>query len=78
MSRRYLNYIFADAFNTNPPRYLRLLRLHEVRRPAKVRAKLSPKQRIVRNVAAPLTGDNDTWRVQYRVLPMVVQSVDSR
>ena len=31
-SRRYLEYAFADAFGTSPSRYLRLLRLHEVRR----------------------------------------------
>lgn len=32
VSRRYLDYIFAGAFGTSPARYLRLLRLHEVRR----------------------------------------------
>lgn len=30
-SRRYLEYAFTDAFGTSPSRYLRLLRLHEVR-----------------------------------------------
>ena len=32
VSRRYLEYAFIDAFGTSPSRYLRLLRLHEVRR----------------------------------------------
>jgi AraC family ethanolamine operon transcriptional activator len=32
VSRRYLEYAFNDAFGTSPSRYLRLLRLHEVRR----------------------------------------------
>lgn len=32
VSRRYLEYAFADAFGASPSRYLRLLRLHEVRR----------------------------------------------
>jgi AraC-like DNA-binding protein len=32
VSRRYLEYAFSDAFGTSPARYLRLLRLHEVRR----------------------------------------------
>lgn len=32
VSRRYLEYIFADVFGTSPSRYHRLLRLHEVRR----------------------------------------------
>lgn len=32
VSRRYLEYVFADAFGTSPSRYLRLSRLHEVRR----------------------------------------------
>ncbi|HWM29988.1 MAG TPA: helix-turn-helix domain-containing protein, partial [Woeseiaceae bacterium] len=32
VSRRYLEYAFSDAFGTSPSRYLRLLRLHEVRR----------------------------------------------
>lgn len=32
VSRRYLEYAFGDAFGTSPARYLRLLRLHEVRR----------------------------------------------
>jgi len=32
ISRRYLEYAFIDAFGTSPSRYLRLLRLHEVRR----------------------------------------------
>lgn len=35
-SRRYLEYAFADAFGTSPSRYLRLLRLHKVRRRLKV------------------------------------------
>ncbi len=35
-SRRYLEYAFADAFGTSPSRYLRLLRLHEVRRRLKL------------------------------------------
>lgn len=35
-SRRYLEYAFADAFGTSPSRYLRLLRLHQVRRRLKV------------------------------------------
>ncbi|WP_309044511.1 helix-turn-helix domain-containing protein [Marinobacter sediminicola] len=30
-SRRYLEYAFSEAFGTSPSRYLRLLRLHEVR-----------------------------------------------
>ncbi|MEH6355153.1 MAG: helix-turn-helix domain-containing protein [Marinobacter sp.] len=30
-SRRYLEYAFADAFGTSPSRYLRLVRLHQVR-----------------------------------------------
>ncbi|MBK1887855.1 MULTISPECIES: AraC family transcriptional regulator [Marinobacter] len=30
-SRRYLEYAFADAFGTSPSRYLRLMRLHQVR-----------------------------------------------
>jgi AraC family ethanolamine operon transcriptional activator len=37
-SRRYLEYAFADAFGTSPSRYLRLLRLHEVRHRLKSRA----------------------------------------
>lgn len=32
VSRRYLEYAFSDAVGTSPSRYLRLLRLHEVRR----------------------------------------------
>lgn len=32
VSRRYLEYAFTDALGTSPSRYLRLLRLHEVRR----------------------------------------------
>jgi AraC family transcriptional regulator, ethanolamine operon transcriptional activator len=32
VSRRYLEYAFTDAFGTSPSRYLRLLRLHQVRR----------------------------------------------
>ena len=32
VSRRYLEYAFNDSFGTSPSRYLRLLRLHEVRR----------------------------------------------
>ncbi len=32
VSRRYLEYSFAQSFGTSPSRYLRLLRLHEVRR----------------------------------------------
>jgi AraC family transcriptional regulator, ethanolamine operon transcriptional activator len=32
VSRRYLEYAFDDAFGTSPSRYLRLLRLNEVRR----------------------------------------------
>jgi AraC family transcriptional regulator, ethanolamine operon transcriptional activator len=32
VSRRYLEYAFTDAFGTSPSRYLRLIRLHEVRR----------------------------------------------
>jgi AraC-like DNA-binding protein len=32
VSRRYLEYAFADAFGTSPSRYFRLLRLVEVRR----------------------------------------------
>ena len=32
VSRRYLEYAFNDAVGTSPSRYLRLLRLHEVRR----------------------------------------------
>lgn len=31
VSRRYLEYAFADAFGTSPSRYLRLMRLHQVR-----------------------------------------------
>ena len=32
VSRRYLEYSFNDAFGVSPSRYLRLMRLHEVRR----------------------------------------------
>lgn len=32
VSRRYLEYAFADAFGTSPARYFRILRLHQVRR----------------------------------------------
>jgi AraC family ethanolamine operon transcriptional activator len=32
VSRRYLEYAFATAYGTSPSRYLRLLRLHQVRR----------------------------------------------
>ena len=32
VSRRYLEYAFVDAFGTSPSRYLRVLRLHQVRR----------------------------------------------
>jgi AraC family ethanolamine operon transcriptional activator len=32
VSRRYLEYAFTDAFGSSPSRYLRLLRMHEVRR----------------------------------------------
>lgn len=32
VSRRYLEYAFIDAFGTSPSRYLRLKRLHQVRR----------------------------------------------
>lgn len=35
-SRRYLEYAFADAFGTSPSRYLRLMRLHQVRSRLKV------------------------------------------
>lgn len=35
-SRRYLEYAFADAFGTSPSRYLRLMRLNEVRHRLKV------------------------------------------
>lgn len=38
VSRRYLEYAFADAFGTSPSRYLRLLRLHQVRRHLKASA----------------------------------------
>lgn len=34
-SRRYLEYAFAGAFGTSPSRYLRLMRLHHVRRKLK-------------------------------------------
>ena len=35
VSRRYLEYAFIDAFGTSPSRYLRLMRLHQVRRQLK-------------------------------------------
>jgi AraC family ethanolamine operon transcriptional activator len=37
VSRRYLEYSFNDAFGVSPSRYLRLMRLHEVRRRLKRR-----------------------------------------
>lgn len=49
-SRRYLEYAFADAFGTSPSRYLRLMRLHQVRS----RLKVSGGQTTVTNEALRL------------------------
>lgn len=49
-SRRYLEYAFADAFGTSPSRYLRLMRLHQVRS----RLKASGGQTTVTNEALRL------------------------
>ncbi|MBL3827146.1 MULTISPECIES: AraC family transcriptional regulator [unclassified Marinobacter] len=50
VSRRYLEYAFADAFGTSPSRYLRLMRLHQVRS----RLKASRGQTTVTNEALRL------------------------